>query len=238
MKLHDFRVLSFDCYGTLIDWETGILAALGPLARKTADNLAADKILEAFARHEQAQESETPAMIYSQLLGAVHARLAKEWGVKTTAEEDAHFGASIKDWPAFNDLPAALRYLKRHFKLVILSNVDCESFKASNKRLQVDFDWVFTAQDIGSYKPSRVNFEYLVSHLAAAGFDKKDILHTAESLFHDHAPANHMGLASCWIYRRHAKEGFGATAKPVNMPHVDFRFTSMGEMAEAHAREK
>jgi 2-haloacid dehalogenase len=238
MKLHDFRVLSFDCYGTLIDWEAGILAALAPLAQKAAANLGPDQILEAFARHEAAQETETPAMLYSQLLGAVHARLAKEWGVKTAAAEDARFGASIKDWPVFEDAPAALQYLKRHYKLAILSNVDRESFRASNKRLQVDFDWIFTAEDIGSYKPSLRNFEYLISHLAAAGFGKKDILHTAESLFHDHAPANQMGIASCWIYRRHAKEGFGATAKPANMPHVDFRFTSLGEMAEANAREK
>lgn len=238
MKLHDFRVLSFDCYGTLIDWETGILAALAPLAKKAAANLEPDQILEAYARHEQARESETPTMRYSQLLGAVHARLAKEWGVKTTAEEDARFGASVKDWPAFEDSPAALQYLKRHFKLAILSNVDRQSFSASNKRLQVEFDWIFTAEDIGSYKPSLRNFEYLISHLAAAGFGKKDILHTAESLFHDHAPANQMGLASCWIHRRHVKQGFGATAKPANMPHVDFRFTSMAEMAAAHAAEK
>lgn len=238
MKLHDFRVLSFDCYGTLIDWEAGILAALAPLARKAASNLGPDQILEAYARHELAQERETPTMRYSQLLGVVHARLAKEWGVKSTADEDARFGASVKDWPAFEDSPAALQYLKRHFKLVILSNVDRQSFSASNKRLQVEFDWIFTAEDIGSYKPSPRNFEYLISHLAEAGFGKKDILHTAESLFHDHAPANQMGLASCWIHRRHAKEGFGATAKPANMPHVDFRFTSMGEMAAAHAREK
>lgn len=236
MKLSDFRVLSFDCYGTLIDWETGILNALKPLAEKVG-SLAPDQILETFARHEAAQEAETPAMIYSRLLAAVHARMAKEWGIKTTPEEDARFGASVGDWPVFEDSPAALKYLKQHYKLVILSNVDRESFKGSNKKLQVEFDWVFTAQDIGAYKPSLKNFEYMIAKMEAAGFGKKTILHTAESLFHDHAPANRVGLASAWVHRRHAREGFGATAKPPAMPHYDFRFTSMAEMADAHKSE-
>jgi 2-haloacid dehalogenase len=120
---------------------------------------------------------------------------------------------------------------------VILSNVDRESFKGSNKLLQVDFDWIFTAQDIGSYKPSLKNFEYMISKLAAAGFNKNKILHTAESLLHDHAPANKIGIASAWIHRRHGKEGFGAASKPLEMPRYDVRFTSMGEMANAHKAE-
>lgn len=237
MRLSDFRVLSFDCYGTLIDWETGILTALEPLTGKVA-SLTPDQILETFARHETAQEAEAPSMIYSQLLAAVHARMAKEWGVKTTAEADARFGASVGAWPAFEDSPAALQYLKQHYKLGILSNVDRESFRASNKKLQVEFDWIFTAEDIGSYKPSLKNFAYMLAKLAEAGLAKKDILHTAESLFHDHAPANTLGLASAWIQRRHAQEGFGATAKPAQTPHYDFRFTSLREMADAHRRER
>lgn len=236
MRLSDFRVLSFDCYGTLIDWETGLTEALQPLVAK-AGGRSRDRILETFARHEAAQETETPSMIYSQLLAAVHARVAKEWGVKTTPEEDARFGASVGDWPAFEDSPAALRYLKQHYKLVILSNVDRESFARTNKKLGVAFDWIFTAQDIGSYRPSLKNFEYLIAKMKAAGFGKEIILHTAESLFHDHAPANKLGLASAWIYRRHAQEGFGATARPAEMPHYDFRFTSMREMADAHRAE-
>ena len=236
MRLRDFRVLSFDCYGTLIDWETGILNALKPLVEKV-DSLTPDQILETFARHEAAQEAETPGMIYSRLLAAVHARMAKEWGVKTTPEMDAQFGASVADWPAFEESPAALQYLKQHYKLGILSKGDRESFKGSNKKLQVVFDWIFTADDIGSYKPSLRNFEYMIAKLDDAGFGKDAILHTAESLFHDHAPANKLGLAAAWIHRRHAQEGFGATAKPLEMPHYDFRFTSMGEMAKAHKNE-
>ena len=236
MRLSDFQVLSFDCYGTLIDWETGLLRAMKPLAAKAGEHTP-QAILETFARHEAAQEAETPSMIYSQLLAVVHARMAKEWGAKTTAEDDARFGASVGDWPAFEDAPAALQYLKQHYKLAILSNVDRESFARTNKKLGVSFDWIFTAQNIGSYKPSPKNFEYMIAKLKGAGIGKEAILHTAESLFHDHAPANKVGLASAWIYRRHAQQGFGATTPPKEMPHYDFRFTSMREMAGAHRAE-
>ena len=237
MKLSDFRALTFDCYGTLIDWETGILAGLQPLAARAGGKLPDDAILEAFARHEAAQEAETPDMLYSKLLSVVHARIAKEWGVAITAEEDARFGASVPDWPAFPDSAEALGYLKQHFKLGILSNVDRESFKGSNRRLGVEFDWIVTAQDVGSYKPSLRNFERMISTLAADGVAKGEILHTAESLFHDHVPANKMGLASAWVFRRHDKEGFGATSRPAEMPRIDFRLNSLADMAEAHRRE-
>ncbi|TIO09107.1 MAG: haloacid dehalogenase, partial [Mesorhizobium sp.] len=121
------------------------------------------------------------------------------------------YGESVKDWPAFADSAEALRYLKQHYKLIILSNVDNKSFSFSNKKLGVDFDAIYTAEDIGSYKPSARNFDYMLEKLATIGVEKSQVLHTAESMFHDHAPANRVGLASCWIYRRHADQGFGAT---------------------------
>jgi len=120
---------------------------------------------------------------------------------------------------------------------VILSNVDNESFAASNRKLGVDFDAVYTAEDIGSYKPADANFEYMLAALGSLGFERSDILHTAESLFHDHAPANRHGLKSCWIHRRHGLEGFGATVPPPELPRYDFRFNSMAGMAEAHRAE-
>ena len=234
MRLTDFKVLTFDCYGTLIDWETGITLALEPLLARTGKMLGRDLMLETFARHEAAQQFETPSMIYSELLSLVHTRIANDWGIEPTAEESEAFGNSIRYWPAFADSPEALRHLKQHFRLVILSNVDRESFKSSNARLQIEFDHIFTAQDIGSYKPNPRNFEYMIQKLGEAGFKKHQILHTAESLFHDHLPANRAGLASAWIHRRHAQQGFGATHPPETMPKYDFRFGSMAEMAEAH----
>jgi 2-haloacid dehalogenase len=234
MQLTDFKVLTFDCYGTLIDWESGIAEALRPLLARSGKMLSRNEVLESFARYEAAQQSETPSMIYSELLGVVHARMASEWGVEPSTEESKNFGRSVSDWPVFSDSPAALQYLKKHYKLVILSNVDRESFQGSNRRLQIEFDYIFTAQDIGSYKPNPRNFAYMIKKLGDAGYQKREILHTAESLFHDHLPANNAGLASAWIYRRHAQEGYGATHPPPARPKYDFLFRSMEEMAKAH----
>jgi len=237
MKLSDFKVLTFDCYGTLIDWESGMVNALAPLTTKVDRDLTRDDILAAHSRHEADQQATTPAMRYCELLAVVYARLAGEWGVPVNNAEAAAYGNSVGDWPAFPDSAEALRYLKQHFKLVILSNVDNASFARSNARLGVQFDAIYTAEDIGSYKPADRNFDYMVRELSGLGYAKSDILHTAESLFHDHAPANRHGLKSCWIYRRHDQEGFGATRPPAEMPHVDFRFNSMAEMATAHAAQ-
>lgn len=237
MKLNDFKVLTFDCYGTLIDWESGMIAALQPLTGQLGDQLSRNQILEAHARHESGQQLQTPSMPYRQVLAIVYKRLAEEWGLQAAWSECVHYGDSVKDWPAFPDSPAALQYLGQHFKLVILSNVDNQSFAASNQRLGVRFDAVYTAEDIGSYKPSDRNFEFMLSSLKRRGYDKADILHTAESMFHDHVPANRHGIKSAWIHRRHAQEGFGATMNPGELPHYDFRFTSMKEMAAAHQAE-
>ena len=167
----------------------------------------------------------------------VYRRLAEEWGVEVTWEECQAYGLSVRQWPAFDDSREALAYLKQHYKLVVLTNTDNTSFSGSNARLDVHFDGVYTAEDVGSYKPSDRNFDYMLETLARQGISKKDILHTAESMFHDHGPANKHGLANCWIYRRHEKEGFGATMDPGEMPSYDFRFNSMAELAAAHKAE-
>jgi 2-haloacid dehalogenase len=233
--LSDFKVLSFDCYGTLIDWETGIWTALQPLAAK-AGGTAREAALMRFGHHESAQEKATPSLRYSELLVRVHATLAAEWGVAADAEADRAFGASVGDWPAFRDSAEALAYLKRHFKLVILSNVDRASFALSNRRLGVAFDAICTAEDIGSYKPNPENFRYLLARLGEMGHTPGDLLHVAQSLYHDHAPANAAGLTSAWIDRRAAEPGWGAT--PAAAAHHDFRFTTLAELAAAHRAEQ
>lgn len=237
MKLSDYKVLTFDVYGTLIDWESGMIAALRPLTDRVSQSLSRDDILEAHAWHESTTQRWTPAKKYSDLLSVVYRRLAEEWGVPVTWEECRAYGLSVRQWPAFGDSRDALAYLKQHFRLAVLTNTDNPSFSGSNARLGVDFDHVYTAEDIGSYKPSDRNFDYMLESLARQGIGKGEILHTAESMFHDHAPANRHGLANCWIYRRHAKEGFGATMNPGEMPHYDFRFNSMADMVAAHKAE-
>jgi 2-haloacid dehalogenase len=237
MRLTDFKVLTFDCYGTLIDWENGILHALRPLLRNVRVERSREDVLASFARHETAQEAETPDMVYSELLARVHRGLAEEWGVGASEADHRAFGGSVGDWPAFADSAAALAYLKQFHKLVILSNVDRKSFAQSSKRLGVAFDAVFTAEDIGSYKPDPRNFHYMIAALKQAGHVESDILHVAQSLFHDHAPANAVGLRTVWIDRRAGAAGAGATLPPPAGVRWDFRFVDMAEMVQAHRDE-
>ena len=238
MKLSDFKVLTFDCYGTLIDWESGILRALRPLADRAGGALDGEAILAAFASIESARQAATPDLPYAALLATVHTCLADVWAVPGDAVESERFGASIGDWPPFPDTIEALAALKRRYKLVILSNVDRLSFHATNQRLGVTFDAIYTAQDIGSYKPDPRNFTYLIDRLAEDGFHKSDILHVAQSLYHDHAPANAAGLASAWIDRRHGAAGrggagWGATPPPPRGARYDYCFKSLAELAAA-----
>ncbi|MCM2505768.1 haloacid dehalogenase type II [Aureimonas altamirensis] len=237
MKLTDFDTLTFDCYGTLIDWESGMVEGLRSLTGRMRESLSRDQILQAHARHESAQQAWTPARPYRELLAIVYKRLAEEWGVETSWADCEAYGDSVKDWPAFADSAEALAYLKSYYRLVILSNVDNRSFSHSQRKLGVAFDAVYTAEDIGSYKPAARNFDYMMENLKGLGVEKGRILHTAESLFHDHTPANAAGLKSCWIFRRHAQSGFGATMDPGQLPHVDFRFDSMADLVAAHRAE-
>jgi len=234
MKFTDFKVLSFDCYGTLIDWETGLWAALQPLVTASGRSIGRDTALETFGTLEAEQERETPGLIYRDLLNRVHADLAARWNAPRNAGMEEAFGAPVGDWPAFPDSPAALAELKRHYKLVILSNIDRKSFAASNEKLGVVFDAVCTAEDIGSYKPALKNFEYLIARVRDLGHDKSEILHVAQSLFHDHAPAEQIGLARCWINRRADKgTGSGATKPVARVPKLNFEFPTLAALADA-----
>ncbi len=238
MRLTDYKALTFDCYGTLIDWESGMIAGLKPLTDRAARPLERDEILEAHAFHESTAQRTAPAKPYPEILATVYRRLAEEWGVPAPWEECLAYGATVKDWPAFDDSAEALRYLKGHYRLFVLSNVDNASFAHSNRRLGVEFDAVYTAGDIGSYKPARRNFDYMLEQLARHGLAPGDILHTAESLFHDHGPAREIGLATCWIYRRHGRTGSGATMTVADAPQPDIVFHSMADFAAAHRAER
>ena len=236
-SLRDFDVLTFDCYGTLIDWETGIWDALQPLIAQNHP-LAISRVqgLKAFAAAESEQESETPEMPYPDLLSQVHRRIANELALTSSRALDSDFGASVPYWPAFSDSAEVLRSLKKHYKLVILSNVDIAGFAASNRKLGVEFDAIYTAQTIGSYKPDQRNFNYMLERLDKDhGIPCHKVLHTAQSLHHDHVPAKALGLANAWIDRQRlsASGDWGATAKVAQHPSMDFIFFSLEEMLTA-----
>jgi 2-haloalkanoic acid dehalogenase type II len=195
--------------------------------------------LIAFARIESAQQKEYPGMHYSEILCNVHRDIAGEFGMNTNPELDADFGQSVQHWPAFPDTADALRILKQYFKLAILSNISNDGFAASNRKLGVEFDAIYTAEDIGSYKPDPRNFSYMIENLSSdLGLNAGDVLHTAQSLFHDHVQAKEFGLANAWIDRQGLNESdnWGATAQLEQRPEFDFLFGSMAEMAEAVQR--
>jgi 2-haloalkanoic acid dehalogenase type II len=236
-RLTDFTVLTFDCYGTLIDWETGIWDALQPLLMENGcEVVTREKALEAFGAEEADQEARSPSMPYPEILARVHRALAKRFGLLTREELDSAFGASLPHWPAFPDTAQALRSLKHRYRLVILSNVHREGIALSNRKLGVRFDAIYTAEEIGSYKPSPRNFEFLLERLRSdLGVAPHEVLHTAQSLFHDHVPARVFGLANCWIDRQGLSRGgsFGATARVRERPDVDFVYPTLGALAEA-----
>lgn len=236
-SLTGYKVLTFDCYGTLIDWESGIWDALQPLLMANGRaGITRAIALKAFAEAESAQEAETPDMLYPEILMRVHDALAKRFELRAIPDSRTAFGASVPHWPAFPDTADALRKLKRHFKLAVLTNVNRAGFAASNLKLGVAFDAIYTAEDVGSYKPAPANFDYMLKHLPEdLGLEAADILHTAQSLFHDHVPATAYGLAKAWIDRQGLSGGgdWGATALVPERPAVDFLFPTMAAMAEA-----
>jgi 2-haloacid dehalogenase len=235
-SLRDYEVLSFDCYGTLIDWESGIWAALQPLMWANDATVSRPEVLAEFGRIEAAQEAHNPTLRYSDLLTVVHRDLAANLDLDSTDDMDAAFGASVPDWPEFADSPGALASLSETYRLVILSNVDRASFAGSNERLKVEFDAIYTAEDIGSYKPDPANFDYLLGHLEHEfGVTADSVLHVAQSLYHDHAPAKAAGLDTVWIDRQRLSAGgeWGATTPIEYPPEPDHVFFSMADMARA-----
>jgi 2-haloalkanoic acid dehalogenase type II len=236
MNLNDFDALSFDCYGTLIDWEDGLRGGLMKVAALAPTATDVDALLETYGEAEARIEREQPAMRYPEIIARSITATGAAHGIEVPETLAAEIGASVPQWPAFPDSAEALRRLKQRYKLIILSNVDRQSFAGSHERLGMEFDAVLTAEDVGSYKPNPRNFEALLAKADEMGIAKDRLLHVAQSLFHDHVPAKVAGLATVWIDRRAGKEGGGATPIPADAPEPDWRFTSMAQFADAVER--
>lgn len=217
LNFDQFEVLTFDCYGTLIDWETGLWNALAPIMADHHVTMEPDKALELYGTLET--EVEQGAYCdYKSVLRTVLERMGAQLGFTPMPVELQRFSMSVQDWPAFPDSPRALQALKTKYKLAIVSNIDNDLFAFSNTRLQVEFDWIVTAQQVRAYKPSLANFRTAFERI---GVPPSRILHVAQSLFHDITPAKSLGLATVWVNRRHGKAGFGATPPAQAQPDVE-----------------
>jgi len=233
LDLTEFKALSFDCYGTLIDWEAGIAAVLAPWAREQGLDLSNEDLLLAYADNEAAVERETPTALYPDVLATAFRRTGGKLRRPVSDEWAQRLGNSVPDWPAFPDSADALARLAKHYQLIILSNVHRDGFAASNQRLHGDFAAIITAEDVGAYKPAENHFRALGDTLAGLGVDRTQLLHVAQSLFHDHVLAKREGLPSVWINRRHDRPGWGATPEPTEQWTYNLAFNSMADFAHA-----
>ena len=218
-RLTDYRVLTFDCYGTLIDWGTGLVDHLQPLLLERDAHVIDDFLLEFFAEAEP--DIQTDGLAYADVLREVLRRLGSRLGFTPTDEMLTAFAASVAEWPPFDDTVAALERLAERFDLVVVSNVDNALFAGSAKQLGVDFKHVVTAQDVGAYKPDRRMFDAAREALGDAR-----ILHVAQSVYHDIEPAAALGLPTVWI-RRARNAARTVDAEP------NWSFDSLAEFADA-----
>jgi 2-haloacid dehalogenase len=223
IQYEDFDVLTFDCYGTLIDWESGIAAA----ARfQLGDALAAysdEDLIAAFAAVEH--DAEVPYKPYREVLALSLRGMGERLGFAVGAAQAASFGSSVGQWPAFPDSAEALQRLQERFKLAVITNCDDDLFAQSERRLGVAFDSVITAQQAGSYKPAHAGFLLAFERIDEP---RERILHVAQSLYHDHVPAKELGMTSVWIDRR---QGRGGGASLDVDAHPDATFPSMAAFA-------
>jgi len=214
----DFEVLIFDCYGTLIDWECGILSGIKPILFNHKINLDNDQILELYAEIEVKIENEN-YINYKNVLRRVVHEFGKKLNFKPNPNEINYLLKTFNNWMPFSDTVDALKKLKTKFKLALLSNVDEDLFSISAKHLEVKFNYIITAEQVKSYKPSHKNFKFAINKI---GISQDKIIHIAQSLYHDIIPAKELGLFTIWINRRKDKEGFGATPAASAKPDLEY----------------
>jgi 2-haloacid dehalogenase len=224
MNFQHTRILTFDCYGTLIDWETGILRALRLLLAEVKTQVLDDEdLLRLYAEFER-DEERPPYRRYRDVLRSVAHKFGQQFGFIPTDEAAATFAASVATWPPFDETVDALRALKRRYRLVVLSNIDDDLFALTSRLLQVPFDLVVTAERVRSYKPGLAHFETALAELKA---DKPEIVHVGQSLFHDIAPTRALGIRNVWVNRRGTRGG-GAAASAEVRP--DLEVASLSEL--------
>ena len=212
-----FEALTFDCFGTLVDWESGILDALLPLVRHHGLDADPERLLRLYAEAESELEA-GPYLPYVEVLGRVMERIGQSLGFEPNAEERGRLARSLPAWPLFPDTVTSLATLARRYRLAIVSNVDDDLFDGVARRLAVPFDAVITAQQVRSYKPAPAHF---VRALKTLRLPAERVLHVAQSRFHDIAPARALGFTTVWVNRRSGRKGPGATPEGGAVPDLE-----------------
>ncbi|MDA0230565.1 MAG: haloacid dehalogenase type II [Proteobacteria bacterium] len=231
MQIGEFSALTFDCYGTLVDWERGMLTALAPWHERSGLGMDHSVLLAAYGRHETVIQQEQPGLPYRDVVANVLGRIANEFDRPAHQDEMQLFGNSVGLWPPFPDSRDGLAYLGQHFKLVAITNVDNASFARTHQLLGEPFHAIVTAEDVGSYKPALENFHFAFERLSELGVARSKILHVAQSLYHDIAPARALGLANVWVDRQ---TEYGAGMTPPTDAQPDLRVTSLNELVAVH----
>ena len=226
------KAISFDCYGTLIDWESGIVDALSVWERHHGGQSSRGELLAAFAEAEPQVQLANPAMPYPEVLQQVARRIGHKLDLPVSDADAREFARSIRHWPPFADTSSVLAELQKHYRLAVLSNVDKDSFAASEQALGIKFDLVCTAEEIGSYKPDARNFRFLLEKLSQMGIVSTELLHAAQSLFHDIEPSLALGIRTAWV-DRYSGAASGATRTPQGNVIPDITVASLAELIQA-----
>ncbi len=224
--------------GTLIDFETGILAWSRPTLRRYGAAKTDEEILTAFAAVEDEYHRETPGKTFTEMLPLIYRGMTSKWGVEPRDEDAEGFRDSIRSWPPFPDTVEALKELGTRYRLVAVTNADAWALGHMSAAMGDPFEERITCDEVGVNKPSPRVFEYVLEKLAPAGVDKRDVLHTAQSQYHDIVPASALGFATMWIERRRGKGGFGATPRPEQIVTPTFHAASMADFVRQVREEQ
>ena len=233
MALRDYKILTFDVVGTLIDFEAGILDYIRPIANQAGVKVDDEAILLSYGKAEEIEHKRTPGLPFPVMLSPIYRAMAKEFGLPIGEAETEGLRLSIPSWPAFPDSVEAMKRLRRRFRLVAMTNSDNWALKNFALTLDNPFDDTVTAEDVETCKPDPQFFAYSRGRQSPHGYRIKDYLHVAQSQFHDIGVAKALGYSTCWIERRKGKKGFGGSPAPTVVTKPDYHFAALAELADA-----
>ena len=233
MQLRDYRILTFDVVGTLIDFEAGVVNCIRPIAEKAGLSLDDEAILLSYGKAEGIEHGRTPGIPFPPMLAPIYRTMADDLGLPLGAAEEGALHASIPHWPAFADSVGALKRLRKHFRLVAMTNSDNWALGHFARTLELPFDDTVTAEDVGTCKPDPQFFAFARGRQSVHGYKMADYLHVAQSQYHDIGVAKQLGYDVAWIERRKGKKGFGGTPVPAEVVKPHYHFATLGELADA-----